>query len=124
MDQVACYGSGVRQQRHAPSRQRLAQFGLFEQSVDSKPHERATSSANPFGWWKSGLQGGCRSPQYESLPLLIFDDRGQSDPQVTSVTQFSQCSKRTADWSSSPSSPRRTEILGARPISAGDIPSR
>ncbi len=68
MDEVACYGSGVRQQSHAPSRQRLAHLGLFEQSVDSKPHERATSNAKPFGWWKSGLPGGCRSPQYESLP--------------------------------------------------------
>ena len=68
MDQVACYGRGVRQQRHAPPRQRLAQFGLFEQSVDSKPHVRATSSANPSGWWKSGLPGAWRSPQYESPP--------------------------------------------------------
>ena len=50
MAQVACYRSGVRQQRHAQARQRLAQRGLLEQSVDSKPHERATSSANPFGW--------------------------------------------------------------------------
>ena len=70
MDQVACYRSGVRQQGHTLSRQRLAQLGLIEQSVDPKFHERTTSSANPFGWWKSGLPGGCRSPQYESLPLL------------------------------------------------------
>ena len=49
MDKVACYGSGVRQQSHAPPRQRLTQLGLFEQSVDSKLHEQETSSANPFG---------------------------------------------------------------------------
>src|ERR1022692_5022000 len=67
MNKVARYGSGVRQQSHASSRQRLAHLGLFEQSVDSKLHERAIFSANPFGSWKSGLPGGCRSPQYESL---------------------------------------------------------
>ena len=49
MDHVACDGSGVRQQSHAPPCQRLAQLGLLEQSVDSKPHEQATSSANPLG---------------------------------------------------------------------------
>jgi len=50
MDQVAGNRRGVRQQSHAQSLERLAQLRIFEQSVYSKFHERATSSAKPFEW--------------------------------------------------------------------------
>ena len=40
-----------------------AQPGFIEQPVDTKRHERRSSSVKPSGWWKSGLPGGCSSDQ-------------------------------------------------------------
>ncbi len=67
MSKVACDGGRVRQQRYATSGQRLAQLGLFNESVNAKFHgvplSKETVSAKASGWWKSGFPGGCRNAQ-------------------------------------------------------------
>jgi hypothetical protein len=37
-----------------------------------------------------GFAGRVPQPQYERPTIFVFDDRGQSDPQVMSVTQVRQ----------------------------------